>query len=176
MISHNFSAFSKSVFAVVAWHIWKARCDSIFRATSINIRLISIRAFQFAKSNFHIGYNMIGKKLLLNNFTSTDGLFLFSEAHWNEDNKVGFIAYFISNSNYKIILAGCRPVECSSKLEAEVLALICALGLCVHHQFLVQHVFISCSNLKCLQNNANSWCGWQHRRWINTLFYMLVAS
>lgn len=140
VVCHNFLAFSKSIIATITWHIWKARCDAIFRVANINTTMISLRAFHFAKNNYQINSSMIEMKLQLNNFTSKDGLFLFSVAHWNEDNEVCFIACFIANSNYNITLAVCCPLGISTKLEVEVQALIFAFRLCVHHQIRVQRM------------------------------------
>lgn len=46
------SAFTKSVIAAVTWHIWKARCDWVFRRINPNFDLIARKAICFAKEFF----------------------------------------------------------------------------------------------------------------------------
>lgn len=76
LLSANILGFCKVVCAAIAWYIWKARCDIIFRSVSPNFHVVSIRAFNFAKDYFCASSTLVGKKLLLNNFPSISGFFL----------------------------------------------------------------------------------------------------
>lgn len=72
------NAFVKSVIAAVTWHIWKARCHMVFRNTHSNVVRLAHKAFCFAKEFFHSHTKFSGQRLLLNNFTAAEGLFLFT--------------------------------------------------------------------------------------------------
>lgn len=175
VICQAFSSFAKAVIASVAWHIWKARCDAIFRDSSINVRLISFRAFHFAKNNFTSHSPVFGRKLLLNNFTDSDSLFLFSAAYWNEDTKVSSAGFFISNSQYNLSLVGCCPLDASSKLDASIQAIIFALRIVLKDHVSVRNIFISCPDLMDLYSSYNSRRDCLFRGKINTLMHLISA-
>lgn len=99
----------KIIIAYAAWFLWKARCDAIFRNSRPNFIFIAHKALSYAnQSSFAYGnYNC--RHLILSNFVSSDGLFLFIATSWNDQTQVGFGGFFISSFNYVIVFAGCLP-------------------------------------------------------------------
>lgn len=77
--------------------------------------MISLRTFSFAKDNFCFGSTFVGKKLLLNNFSFSDGFFLISVTNLNEHSEVSLVGYFLTSSNYTVAHVGCNPLEKGTK-------------------------------------------------------------
>lgn len=77
--------------------------------------MISLRTFSFAKDNFCFGSTFVGKKLLLNNFSFSDGFFLISVTNLNEHSEVSLVCYFLTSPNYTVAHVGCNPLEKGTK-------------------------------------------------------------
>lgn len=105
----SYSAFVKSVIAAVAWHIWKAHCQKIFWNTSSTVVRTAHRAFCFVKDYFHSHTKFSGKRLLLNNFTTADGLFLFTITSFCSNSQVYNARFFCATGLYNVVFSGSCP-------------------------------------------------------------------
>lgn len=79
------SLFLKGVSATTAWFIWKARCNHIFKNESPDFDTIAYKVVPHAEEFSSTSSLQAGKCLLLSNFSSSKGLFLFSTAAWIEE-------------------------------------------------------------------------------------------
>lgn len=96
------SSHCKSVIAATAWFIWKNRCDKIFRDSAVPCQVIASRAYVHVLEFSCATADQFGKRLLLNNFSSADGPYLFISNFWNVATKVGGAGFYCSTSNYKL--------------------------------------------------------------------------
>lgn len=85
----NHSIFSKFVIVVTTWYIWKSHCDAIFNHAHPNFHVIQCRSLAHTRDFSLANRNQLGRRIILNNFSDFDGLFLFSSTVWNEAMKVG---------------------------------------------------------------------------------------
>lgn len=76
-------------------------------------------AFEFSQGS----RNLIGRKLILSNFSSEDGNFLFTYARWSSNSMVSSIGFFISNSQYVISLEGCLAFPMDDNINADMAAI-----------------------------------------------------
>lgn len=68
--------------------------------------VIACLALAHCKDFFCANKDQFGKRLILNNCSSADGLFLFSSLAWGGDTEVSGAGFFVSFSS----LAGCCPI------------------------------------------------------------------
>jgi len=92
----------------------------------LELNYISRRDFPHGKEYSSAPTSHIGKNLLLSNFSYAEGLFLFSYAFWTSEISDGNASFYISNSNYTILIAGCY-ILMSFELDGEAKALIVAI-------------------------------------------------
>lgn len=85
----SYSMRTKVIIALATWFLWKALCDAIFRNIRLNFSVIALQAINYANVNLCALRNPICRNLIISNFTSFDGLFLFSASSWSEMNQVG---------------------------------------------------------------------------------------
>lgn len=112
----------------------------------------------------------------MNDFSDDAGLFLFFSSLWSTTNQVSGAGFFITDSNYSIILAGCCPFSSCNNLDADLQALILALRSIVNGNLFVQHIFNSSSDFNSLIHSADSSCTWHYTHWLNTLKHLLAAA
>lgn len=72
----DYKFFMHTIFVIAAniWYIWKARCDAIFNNINPNFSSIAIRAVAHVKDFMKENTSLLGRHLLLNNFSPS---FLF---------------------------------------------------------------------------------------------------
>lgn len=87
-----------SIITATTWFIWKSRCDAIFRNLSPNFSAIICRALAHVQDHSIGGKDLLGQRLFLNNFSSTDGQFLFYHMRINHKTQVRMIGFFIANA------------------------------------------------------------------------------
>lgn len=68
----------------------------------------------------------MSNNLLLYNFSYVEGIFLFFSTFWTIEISNGDESFYISNSNYTILIAGCY-ILMSFELDGEAKALIVAI-------------------------------------------------
>ncbi|XP_039113706.1 uncharacterized protein LOC120249264 [Dioscorea cayenensis subsp. rotundata] len=149
LVSANggFSKFVKAVVVATGWLLWKARCNSIFKLEPPQFGLIARRAFALAQEYSYANGRNVGKNLILNNFISLDGPFLFTASFCSRDLELGGAGFLLVNSDYVVSLAGCGPVLINSETDAEIKALSLALQVAGLHGVRFRHIFLSCSAL-----------------------------
>lgn len=103
----NYSKHIASIIAATAWFLWKSRCDVIFCNANVNIPASVCRALAHVQEHANCNKGLLGQKLILNNFSYSDELFLFSHASINQGTKVRSVGFFLSNANYVVNIAGC---------------------------------------------------------------------
>ncbi|XP_039141230.1 uncharacterized protein LOC120278516 [Dioscorea cayenensis subsp. rotundata] len=142
LVDATYSHFAKSVIASSAWFIWKNRCDKIFRSASVSYQSVVCRALAHAGDFSRAQADQLGKRLILNNFTHSDGSFLFVSSYWNAANEVSGAGFFCANSNYNILVAGSCPLHVDREDEAENYALKLALQASLDLGIQLKHIFI----------------------------------
>lgn len=142
-----------SLISVVAWFIWKTRCDAIFRNTKPNFFVIVGKTFAHVQDYITSRLDLLGQRLILNNFNSFDGHFLFIHASFNQGTKVSTTGFFISKSDYNIPLAGCYSQPSDPNSMHTLLALKVALHATIAHRITIQHIFIE--DLTTVNNIVN---------------------
>lgn len=150
----------KSIIAATAWLIWKSRCDVIFRNASINIPVIACRALSHVQDFCASNRCLLGQKLILNNFTCADELFLFSHSSSNPDTSVCSAGFFLSNSNYVVHLAGYCPISRNDSSLDEFSALFAALQSVLVNRLNIKHIFVNTSTIPsilCRPNPVTMW-------------------
>lgn len=170
------NTFVKSMIAAVAWHLWKARCDLIFRNIQPNFEVVTLKAYCFAKchSRPHTMYS--GQRFLLNNFTATNGLFLFITTSYCSFTQVYHAGFFCTSATYNIIFAGPCPVTSSTCLEAELLALSHALQFVLSNSLSVHHIFSSNSDFQNVLHSSDHTCSWHLQHLITSSLTLLAAA
>lgn len=71
-----------------------------------NYPIIICQAIANAQEFSQANLNQLGKQLIHNNFSSNDGLFLFSTIVWNDMAKVCGSGFFYTDSNNSLVVAG----------------------------------------------------------------------
>lgn len=127
LTDYNLSFHTVSVIAACLWFLWKARCDAIFNNVKPNCFIIASKAIAHAKDHLLEKSSLLGRRLLLNNFTQANGLFLFYALRWNDSSKTGKVGFLVSNHAYIISCAGCCTFYADSIIEAGLQALCIAI-------------------------------------------------
>lgn len=91
--------------------------------------------------------SLLAKKLILNNFTFVNELFLFISTAKKVNTQVCHVGFFITNANYNIVIAGCCPLDSYNCLDAELLALSLALQTTTNDSISIRRIFISNSDI-----------------------------
>lgn len=121
----NHSLHIASVIDATVWLLWKSRCDVIFRNASVNFSVIICKALTHEQEYTNCNKGLLDQKLILNNFSYSDELLLFSHASINQCSKVRSVGFFISNTDYAVNLAGC----CAQAMVDSSLDDLFALGV-----------------------------------------------
>lgn len=174
LVNFRGNVFVKSVIAAMAWHLWKVCCDLLFRNIQPNFVTITYNAYCFAKNHSrpHIKYS--GQRLLLNNLTVADGLFLFTIACSNS--QVYHAGFFCTTANYNVVVAGSYPVASSTCLEAELLALSHTLQFALSKSITVHHIFISNSNIHKVLQSIDHICSWRLQQLVTSSLGLLSEA
>lgn len=145
----------------MAWFISKAWCDAIFNNTSPNYSVIACIALAHAQEFSQSNLDLLSKWLILKNFSSMDGIFLFSFANWNPDNMVSSAVFFIPNSSHIISFAGNLQFPIDTHLNVAMHAIQVVLQIVVDFNLRIQrNLIINPDSLELIRNNASSvtWC------------------
>lgn len=110
----------------------------MFKQAAPNFSVIAAKAFAHAKNYSNATTPLVGRKLLLNNFSNADGPFLFISTSFVPRNEVG---YFISNHNKFITSLGCGPISGNSRILIELQALQLILHELLRDQVHLHHIF-----------------------------------
>lgn len=148
----------KSIIAVTSRFIWKMRCDAIFQHISPNFSRIACRAFNFAKDLSNGNKPLLGRKLVLCNFSDFDGPFLFLASNWKVDTQVGRIGFLGVHSNFHVSFASCRALNDEDWMIAELQAISMALCATLNNCFPVKHIFLQHSDILSIIHSSNHSC------------------
>ncbi|KAH7667047.1 Reverse transcriptase zinc-binding domain-containing protein [Dioscorea alata] len=151
-----------AMIAAGAWFIWISRCNAIFKNISPNPSAIVSQTIAHVREFSNNLSNPLGKKLILNNFSSADGYVhvLFTHAITNPSSQVRSIGFFISNSNYIVSLAGCLS---QSMLNNSLVALEVALQTAMDYHFRIKHIFCDHHGIKNTIWNPDQLISWRFR-------------
>ncbi|XP_039125466.1 uncharacterized protein LOC120261592 [Dioscorea cayenensis subsp. rotundata] len=169
------SPFAKAVIASASWFLWKNRCDKIFRGYSVSSLVIVARAFSHAKEFSFAHADKLGSRLILNNFSFRDGLFLFVASQWNEASEVGNVGFFCVSSNLSVMLAGAGPIQARSAEDADLLAICTAIQASVDAGLSLTHCFITGpGSSRIISQSYTLDCRIQS--WINSFNFILQGA
>ncbi|XP_039139601.1 uncharacterized protein LOC120276925 isoform X1 [Dioscorea cayenensis subsp. rotundata] len=128
---------------IVIWYLWKARCDAIFKNLTPNFSCIAARAIAHVKDFLQEHSPQLGRRLLLNNFPHSNGLFLFYAHRWNDCSKIGKLGFFISNHDYVISCAGSCSFWAETNFEAGIKAINMAIQASIDKHFVIKRILHS---------------------------------
>ncbi|KAH7657245.1 hypothetical protein IHE45_17G008900 [Dioscorea alata] len=172
----RYSMKIKVTIALVAWFLWKARCDAIFRNSMPNFSAIAHKSLSFANTNLCAFRNPLCRKLILSNYTSSDGLFLFSTSSWNDATQVGSGGFFVSSFNYNIFLAGSLPISAETHAEAELITLAAALNSVINLHLQIRNLFVSKSFTSAFTSTRDAACSWRLLPYIDSVKRLLIEA
>lgn len=159
-LSISYSRYIVPAISAGAWFIWKARCDAIFKNIQINYDAIVCKAIAHANEYTMQCSNLSGSKIILNNFSAA-GNFVFVYMNQSLQNPVSSVGFFLVNTNYSILLAGCSPFLTDANLTNELIALNIALQIILDLQESIQHVLTVNTALREVINNADLTTYWR---------------
>lgn len=151
----NYSTHIASLIATNAWFLWKSRCNVIFRNANVNIPTAVCRALAHVQEHTSCSKGLLGQKLILNNFSGADELFLFSHVNTNQSTKVRSIGFFISNANYVVAITGCFADAMDDSPLDDLFAIGVALQTALDKHLNVKHVFVNTPNSHIVLNNPD---------------------
>ncbi|KAH7658926.1 hypothetical protein IHE45_17G121300 [Dioscorea alata] len=172
----RYSMKNKVTIALAAWFLWKARCDAIFRNSRPNFAAIAHKTLSFANTNLCAFRNPLCRKLILSNYTSSDGLFLFSASSWNEATQVGSGGFFVSSFSYNIFLAGSLPISAETHAEAELITLAAALNSVINSHLQIRNLFVSKSSASAFTFSRDAACSWRLHPHIDNVMRLLIEA
>lgn len=140
LTNYNYLVFVSSVITAGVWFIWKTRSDVVFRNVPPNCSIIVCWAFTHAIEFSQANMGQFSYRMILNNFSNTDGLFLFSSMTWNGATEVGGAGFFLFNSNHTISLVRCCSTPIDTNFVADLKGLIVTLQVVVDACLRVQHL------------------------------------
>lgn len=120
------------------------RLDVMPSSTTL-IPSIAFKAVAHVKDFLQENSSLMGRRLLLNNFSLVDSLFLFYAHWWTDTSKTGKLGFFISNHTHAISCAGCCTFKAESPSEAGIKALGIAVRTSVNRQLNIRH-FLHCNH------------------------------
>ncbi|XP_039134269.1 uncharacterized protein LOC120271661 [Dioscorea cayenensis subsp. rotundata] len=136
----NLSKHCASIIAATAWLIWKSHCDVIFRNAIINIPAIACRALSHVQEYTASNRCLAGHKLILNNFSCANELFLFSHSSPNP---------------------GCCAIAMIDSLMDELSALDVALHSVLDNRLNIKHIFVNTTTTLSILNHPNPVTTWR---------------
>lgn len=71
--------------------------------------------------------SQLSKRLIHNNFSIVDGPFLFISNSWNDEGEVSGAGFFLSNSNYVILMVGYIPMHAKTCTDVEMMTINTAI-------------------------------------------------
>lgn len=140
---------------MVAWIIWKNRCNLIFKNTQINYNLIVPRAwsiFQDFTKNF-------SREFLIpqcyNNFIT-----IYTDASWDSNSILAGLGFIIIVNMKCIFLDGAIGATTRSPLEVKIAAINLALQFCTDNRWDSARLCCDCSGVIQLLKICNACVAW----------------
>lgn len=115
---------------------------------------------------FNASWPLTSKRLIQNNFSNTDGPFLFISNSWNQDGEVSGASFFLCNSNYQVLLAGACPLVADSSMEAELKTINIAILAILDNGFHLRDLFINIADVYNALNANITSHNWHLNQWI----------
>ncbi|XP_039115766.1 uncharacterized protein LOC120251270 [Dioscorea cayenensis subsp. rotundata] len=168
-----YSNHTVSVIAATAWFLWKSRCDIIFRNANLNPPTLVCKAISHVQDHFECRKNLLGSRLILNNFTLDDELFLFVYASTNLCSMVSFVGFFVSNAQFIVSLAGCFSQVLDDNTPVSLLALRVALQVMLDSRLPVKNIFVDDSAPIAVISNPDPVITWRFRPLIDLIKSLL---
>lgn len=141
IIKYRHSMHTLAIITAGDWFIWICWCNAIFKNLRPNYSVIVNKAAAHVHEFSISTMNPLGKKLILNNFSSADGYFLFINATSNHTTLVKSVGFFFSNANYVISLTGCISQPMNGNSSDEIMVLEVALQTVIYFHIPVNHIF-----------------------------------
>lgn len=146
--------------ALVAWHIWTARCFKIFRQIPPNFNQIPSRAWAGVNAFFSV-HGLLRRNSINRLHSSRLTLLVYSNASWDPlTGKAGF-GFFISTNRNVILFAGAAGDVCDSPLGAELRAILLALEHCHLNGWSPNKLLSDCRCAIQLINDFNNVTAWR---------------
>ncbi|XP_039135720.1 uncharacterized protein LOC120273142 [Dioscorea cayenensis subsp. rotundata] len=133
--------FAKAFLASVAYHIWSARCNFLFRQISANFNLIPSKAWS-ATHDYFTAHGLIQTHFSIYSRPAQLSISVSTDAAWD------------SNS-------GSVGVSCASALDAELLAILFALDHCSHSGWTPSNLYTDCRSAVHLLQHFNNITAWR---------------
>lgn len=153
--------------------LWKSICDIIFHNARINFPIVVCKALAHVQEHVECNSGLLGRKLILNNFSSSDDFILFSHANVNQANKIRFVGFFISNSNYVINVAGCCAQAMDDSSLDDLFALGIALQTTSDQRLGIKHIFFHSPTMLATITNPDPVVTWRFNSQIANIRYLL---
>lgn len=170
------SLFLKSIIASRAWYNSKARCSCIFKSQAFEPSIISSKAiahvmeFTSPLSCYH------GKCLLLNNFVSSDGSFLFTAGILKGESIPRGLGFIVVNHNSFVLLARSCPTLAESDLIVEAKALLLALNIVTNQGTIIHHIFTASKDLCDVVYAGCGTHSWRNDDWVHNIIDILAQA
>lgn len=151
----------------------KSHCDAIFRNANPNYPAIVCRAFAHVQEFINCRSDLLGQRLVLNNFTSADGQFLFIHTCFNQSNKVSAFGFFITKPNYTVSIVGCCSQPFNNFPLNNLLALKIALHVALDNHITIQHIFNEDISTTRIITNPDPTLYWNYNNLIHNIQSLL---
>lgn len=177
LIADIYSNYIKSAIAATAWLLWKSRCDHIFRSICINLPTVVCRALAHVQEFTDCRRSLLGRRLLLNNLSSSDDFVLFSCVIYNPATKVRSVGFFITSSNYVIFIAGyCLisshgwcvvgwPLRSRRQLDLQAAS---------DHRLGIKHIFVQSPSTSATITNPDPVVSWRFNTQLSNIKRLLI--
>ncbi|XP_039136204.1 uncharacterized protein LOC120273607 [Dioscorea cayenensis subsp. rotundata] len=173
---YNYSIHTIFVIATSIWYLWKARCEAIFNNIIPNFTNISVKAIAHVKDFMQENASLVGRKLLLNNFSTSSGSFLFFAHRWIDSSNIGKLGFFISSHTYRVSCVGCCSFSMDSHLQAGLKALCIAVQSSLDRQLVVRSILHSSYDLpQSLKSDRNP-VAWRAAQDISSVTHLLQLA
>lgn len=90
------------------------------------------------------------RSFILMNFSSMDGSFPFLYNTHDNVECLGGVGFYIANTNYCILLAGCNTIHKKIDLDANIKALILTCQVAKERDIHIQHMSITSTDLQTM--------------------------
>ncbi|XP_039134322.1 uncharacterized protein LOC120271710 [Dioscorea cayenensis subsp. rotundata] len=141
--------FAKAFLASVAYHIWTARCNFIFRQISANFNLIPSKVWT-ATHDYFSAHDLIHKHISILSRPAQLSISVSTDAAWDPH-------------------SGTAGVSCASSLEAELLAIQFALDHCSNFGWTPSNLYTNCCFAIQLLQNFNNIITWRNSAIIHSI-------
>lgn len=112
-------------------------------------------------------------RLILNNFSHADELFLFVHASTNHCSMVSSVGFFVSNAQYTVSLAGCYSQALDDNALDILFALRVALQVMLDSHYSIKNIFVNASAPLSVITNPDIVITWHFRSQIDLIRSLL---